>query len=377
MESRAVATYKPTQGMKKAAARALRWKEEGKATGAGTPIGWGRATDIVQGRAMSLSVVKRMYSFFSRHEVDKKGKDFYNTDNPSNGRIMWDAWGGDAGFTWSSGIVDRESDKQRNLMTDVVLRANTRAEKIMASLRKINGIKPLPETRVSDVDFEIRADGDKMTFSGYAAVFNSDSEPLPFTERIAPGAFKRTLQARNDVKLLWNHDSGEVLASTRSGTMRLFEDSKGLRVEADLAPTTRGKDLSILMQRGDVNKMSFGFNVQSDSWSPDGNIRTLESVRLIEVSVVTFPAYTASVAQVRSIGDVEVDKLSDALLALETEDSLTPDQADLLQNVIKQMTKGDKVEEPVVDKVEETVVEPQVNMLLLKQLKHTLEGKML
>jgi HK97 family phage prohead protease len=326
---------------------------------------------------MSLSVVKRMYSFFSRHEVDKKGKDFYNTTNPSNGRIMWDAWGGDAGFTWSSGIVDRESDKQRNLMTDVVLRANSRAEKIMASLRKINGIKPSPETRVSDVDFEIRADGDKMTFSGYAAVFNSDSEPLPFTERIAPGAFKRTLQARNDVKLLWNHDSGEVLASTRSGTMRLFEDSKGLRVEADLAPTTRGKDLSILMQRGDVNKMSFGFNVQSDSWSPDGNVRTLESVRLIEVSVVTFPAYTSSVAQVRSIADVEVDKLSDALLALETEESLTPDQADLLQNVIKQMTKGDKVEEPVVDKVEETVVEPQVNMLLLKQLKHTLEGKML
>jgi HK97 family phage prohead protease len=262
-------------------------------------------------------------------------------------------------------------------MTDVVLRANSRAEKIMASLRKINGIKPLPETRVSDADFEIRADGDKLTFSGYAAVFNSDSEPLPFTERIAPGAFKRTLQARNDVKLLWNHDSGEVLASTRSGTMRLYEDSKGLRVEADLAPTTRGKDLSILMQRGDVNKMSFGFNVQSDSWSPDGNIRTLESVRLIEVSVVTFPAYTSSVAQVRSIGDVEVDKLSDALLALETEDSLTPDQADLLQNVIKQMTKGDKVEEPVVDKEEETVVEPQVNMLLLKQLKHTLEGKML
>jgi HK97 family phage prohead protease len=377
MEIRAVATYKPTQGMKKAAARALRWKEEGKATGAGTPVGWGRATDIVAGRAMSLSVVKRMYSFFSRHEVDKKGKDFYNTDNPSNGRIMWDAWGGDAGFTWSSGIVDRESDKQRNLMTDVVLRANSRAEKIMASLRKINGIKPLPETRVSDADFEIRADGDKLTFSGYAAVFNSDSEPLPFTERIAPGAFKRTLQARNDVKLLWNHDSGEVLASTRSGTMRLYEDSKGLRVEADLAPTTRGKDLSILMQRGDVNKMSFGFNVQSDSWSPDGNIRTLESVRLIEVSVVTFPAYTSSVAQVRSIGDVEVDKLSDALLALETEDSLTPDQADLLQNVIKQMTKGDKVEEPVVDKEEETVVEPQVNMLLLKQLKHTLEGKML
>ena len=103
--------YAPTSGMKAAARRALKWKEEGKATGAGTPVGWGRASDIVAGRSMSLSVVKRMYSFFSRHEVDKKGKDFYNTSNPSNGRIMWDAWGGDAGFSWSRAIVKREMDK--------------------------------------------------------------------------------------------------------------------------------------------------------------------------------------------------------------------------------------------------------------------------
>ena len=105
------AAYAPSAGMKSAAARAIRWKEEGKATGAGTPVGWGRARDIVAGRSMSLSVVKRMYSFFSRHEVDKKGKDFNNTSNPSNGRIMWDAWGGDAGFSWSRAIVNRETDK--------------------------------------------------------------------------------------------------------------------------------------------------------------------------------------------------------------------------------------------------------------------------
>jgi hypothetical protein len=104
-------SYAPTDGMKAAARRAIKWKEEGKAKGAGTPVGWGRARDIVAGRSMSLSVVKRMYSFFSRHEVDKKGKDFNNTSNPSNGRIMWDAWGGDAGFSWSRAIVKREMDK--------------------------------------------------------------------------------------------------------------------------------------------------------------------------------------------------------------------------------------------------------------------------
>jgi hypothetical protein len=104
-------TYSPNAGMKAAARRAIKWREGGKATGAGTPVGWGRARDIVAGRSMSLSVVKRMYSFFSRHEVDKKGKDFYNTSNPSNGRIMWDAWGGDAGFSWSRAIVKRNEEK--------------------------------------------------------------------------------------------------------------------------------------------------------------------------------------------------------------------------------------------------------------------------
>ena len=105
-------TYTPNAGMKAAARRALKWKEDGKATGAGTPVGWGRATDIVNGSAMSLDTVKRMYSFFSRHEVDKKGKGFFDgPEFPSNGRIMWDAWGGDAGFAWSRAIVEREKNK--------------------------------------------------------------------------------------------------------------------------------------------------------------------------------------------------------------------------------------------------------------------------
>ena len=105
-------TYSPNEGMKAAARRALKWKKDGKATGAGTAVGWGRATDIAAGRSMSLSVVRRMFSFFSRHEeASKGGKDFNNTSNPSNGRIMWDAWGGNAGFAWSRAIVNRMRDK--------------------------------------------------------------------------------------------------------------------------------------------------------------------------------------------------------------------------------------------------------------------------
>ena len=109
-------TYSPNAGMKAAARRALKWKEDGKATGAGTPVGWGRAPDIVNGASMSLDTVKRMYSFFSRHEVDKKGKGFFDgPEFPSNGRIMWDAWGGDAGFAWSRSIVEREKSKTQKV----------------------------------------------------------------------------------------------------------------------------------------------------------------------------------------------------------------------------------------------------------------------
>lgn len=106
-------TYAPTSGMRAAARRAIRWKEEGKARGAGTAVGWTRAGQLARGENLSLDTVKRMYSFFSRHEVDKKGKDFYNNSNPSNGRIMWEAWGGDAGFTWSRNIVEREKNKAK------------------------------------------------------------------------------------------------------------------------------------------------------------------------------------------------------------------------------------------------------------------------
>ena len=103
--------YSPPAGARAAARRAIKFKEDGKATGAGTAVGWTRARQLANGETLSLSTVKRMYSYFSRHEVDKKGKDWGNTANPSNGYIMWLAWGGDAGYSWSRRISQREVDK--------------------------------------------------------------------------------------------------------------------------------------------------------------------------------------------------------------------------------------------------------------------------
>lgn len=103
--------YSPPAGARSAARRAIKFKEEGKANGAGTAVGWTRAGQLARGETLSLSTVKRMYSYFSRHEVDKKGKDWGNTANPSNGYIMWLAWGGDAGYSWSRSIAQKETDK--------------------------------------------------------------------------------------------------------------------------------------------------------------------------------------------------------------------------------------------------------------------------
>jgi hypothetical protein len=103
--------YSPPAGARTAARRAIKFKEDGKAKGAGTAVGWTRAGQLARGETLSLSTVKRMYSYFSRHEVDKKGKDWGNSENPSNGYIMWLAWGGDAGYSWSRRIAQRETDK--------------------------------------------------------------------------------------------------------------------------------------------------------------------------------------------------------------------------------------------------------------------------
>lgn len=207
------------------------------------------------------------------------------------------------------------------------------------------------ETRRLTVnDFEVRQGpaGDGMSFSGYAAVFNSDSEPLPFVERIAPGAFKRSLKSKNNIRMYLNHDSSMLLATTRAKTLRLMEDERGLKVEADLPDTTVGRDLSTLIQRGDVDSMSFGFSVppRGDSWSDDGMVRELKEVRLYEVSVVTgFPAYQATSASVRSLDQLaertaaDVDKLADAITVLEAGSELNDEQASLLLDVVGKLRK--------------------------------------
>jgi HK97 family phage prohead protease len=199
------------------------------------------------------------------------------------------------------------------------------------------------EIRTIDTEpLELRAahTGDGMTFMGYAAKYDSPSLPLPFVERIAPGAFTRSLKSRNDIKMFVNHSDLHVLASTRAKTLRLEDRPDGLFVEADLPDVTYANDLRVLIERGDVSTMSFGFSTVRDSWSDNGAERTLNEVRLHEVSVVTstaaYPATTASVRNLRLIARrtaTDFDALTDAIAALELGE-LSDDQASLLRTVV-------------------------------------------
>lgn len=137
---------------------------------------------------------------------------------------------------------------------------------------------------------EIRAAGRKL--EGYAATFGSEARIGSFVETVAAGAFRATLADGGDKLALVDHDPGRLLARTKSGTLRLAEDSRGLHFSLDVPPTQLGNDVLALAERGDLGGMSFAFRARPDGERWSGNRRELRSVDLAEVSVVlAWPAY--------------------------------------------------------------------------------------
>lgn len=132
------------------------------------------------------------------------------------------------------------------------------------------------------------------SIEGYAAVFNSQTRIGEFfDEIIEPGAFARSLSENGDVRALFNHNWDNVLGRTKSGTLALKEDDKGLNFKVDLPNTSVARDLAESMARGDINQCSFGFFVTEEAWdySVEPALRTIKEVELFEISVVSIPAY--------------------------------------------------------------------------------------
>jgi HK97 family phage prohead protease len=372
-EERAINQEAPAY-MRAAARRGLEYYEEGLAGDGVTP------RTIREARAMAEGTVSddkwiRIAAWIARHLVDLDAPDANpESDNyPSAGVV--------AHLLWGSGPSKRAAQRTKDYADSVVARIRAEETNSMdnknkwldvarAIALKIDGPKAQePEVRTNSVDFEVRAEGDGMTFTGYASVFNSPSQDLGgFIEYVAPGAFKRSLQSRNEVKLLWNHDAGEPLASLRGGSMQLVEDERGLKVTASLPQTSRGRDVAELLRTKVIDSMSFGFNVIKDTWSRDGQTRTLDSVRLFEVSIVSFPAYESTTAQVRSQPTINPDQLADALLKLESGEELDEPSATLITEVVNKLKANPGVEEVIDNGLDLLDLKKKQFDLLLKRI---------
>lgn len=303
------------------AQRGLDYLSEGFG-GDGLTEGTKRAAREMAAGNISDDKVRKMAPWFARHKADgqaPKNKDSSDPGYPGAGLVAWLLWGGNANFDdaaqdWAQRQIDKlnnQNNKARSKMK--------RTERRTFTVRDI-------ETRESD-------DG-TMRMAGYAAVFNEASLPLPFIERIAPGAFAKTLQETPDVRLLANHE-GLPMARTKNGTMRLYEDEKGLYFEAELANTQEARDLYTLVARGDVDQMSFAFRVIRQKYNEDRSERLLTEVSLADgdVSIVTYPAYPTTSVEAR-------EALKKAMAEIKEGREVTGESLVVLQQVFGDLSEG-------------------------------------
>lgn len=324
--------YAPTNAMKDEANRGLAWRREFRR--GGTLVGVARARDISNGVRLPIETVRRMASYFARHEVDKQGEGYNPGEDgyPSAGRIAWALWGGDAGQSWASRIIASAED-------------SARAEGDHMSIEYRKGIA------------ELRAVGeDGMTFEGFAAVYDSPSAEGTNPEVIKPGAFARSLAAASrgewDVKAYQDHNPQMLLGTTKSGTLELEDTDQGLLARIRLNPEISfHRDLAaIVRSMGKSLGMSFGFFSTNANKVNEEGVRELRDVKLVEVSALTglapyYPGTLATVA-VRSLAEkagIDVAALSDALAALGAGNA-TSDQARLIMTAAASLIAEDAID---------------------------------
>lgn len=287
----------PNDAMAEEAERGLAWRREyGRG---GTEVGIARARDISNKVNLSMDTVRRMSSYFARHEVDKEAEGFQPGEDgyPSNGRIAWALWGGDAGRSWASRILEQEDDDRS--------RVDEGEASVLYSTKHMEATMAEREIRAIAQPLEVREDEDQaIRVSGYAAVFGEETNIAGmFTEVIERGAFTNALERQDDVVFLINHD-GLPLARTRSGTLRLTQDERGLFMETELDGSDPDvRSIVPKMKRGDLDKMSFAFIPTRQEWDDSGDMpkRMIQDLQLHDVAIVTTPAYDGTEIGLRSL----------------------------------------------------------------------------
>jgi len=302
------------------AARGLKYLNEGFG-GDGLTEGTKREAREMAAGNISDNKVRKMAPWFARHKVDGQAPKNSNPSDaqyPGAGLVAWLLWGGDSNF----------SDRAQNW-------AQSKIDALDAEADSRSKMKKIERRTFTVRDVEARqADDGTMTLRGYAAVFNEASVPLPFIETIAPGAFRKTLSETPDVRLLINHE-GLPLARTKNGTLTLTEDDRGLFMDAVIADTNEGRDLYKLVERGDVDQMSFAFRVIRQKYNDDRSQRTLTEVSLADgdVSVVTYPAYPQTSVEAR-------EQMRAALKAMKEGRDISPEAMSALKMIFSDLSEG-------------------------------------
>jgi len=310
-EERAV--YEVPDYIRNAAARGLSFVEDGYAGEGLQPQTIAEARELAAGRADTDKVI-RMAAWIRRHRGDWEGvpqnSDDDSEDFPGPGAV--------AGFLWGVETTDEDATDRVLSWADALIAAEDR-EIIDMKEKEVRSL-PIGEYRLAEAD----ADGQR-TFTGYAAIWNSASAGLPFEERIAPSAFKRSLArasaGQKIISFLFGHDETRALATTASGRLQLTEDETGLRVEAKLDPADpdAAKVISMLTHESAAAGMSFGFQKVQDAW--DGNQRTIKEANLFEVSILAAggqtPAYPATLGltAIRQVTAPKIGVEAEALVA--------------------------------------------------------------
>ena len=346
-EERAI--YAVPDYMRAAARAGLDYYEQGLAGDGLQPETVREARQIAEGRIDS-DKIRRMAAWIRRHRGDWEGvpanSDPSNPDYPQPGAVAGLLWavdvtaadGADRVLRWADDIVQSEDD---------VAQSDNGSDELPLD-RSIEEMAKNYETRALPVgDFNLAADDSgQRTFTGYAALWDTPSAGLPFTEVIKPGAFKRSLsraaKGQKVIAFLFGHDEMRALATTASGRLNLTEDERGLRVEAKLDPKDpdAAKVISMLTNEPQSAGMSFAFYANKDAW--DGETRQILEANITEASILSVgqtPAYPATLglAAVRKIAKdrigVDPDALITTLESVKAGNELTDAEVEVIDTV--------------------------------------------
>jgi len=232
----------------------------------------------------------------------------------------------------------------------------------------------------------LEQEGSKLV--GYAAVYAPAlSEDLGgFREKISPGAFDKSLESNADIRALWDHNTSQPLARTTNGSLKVSSDKRGLRVEIELPEgVSYADDLRQLVRSGVVNQMSFGFLVPpgGDTWDKDedGNaLRTLNSIDLHEVSVVSIPAYPDTTVALRGLRHVEFEIRRARWLAshgYRAASVLFSDSKEIHMNEIAELKKLIDERAALVEQIRALTPEEQAQMDALVQAVADLDARLI